>query len=69
MQSLAGVAERGVDRDAVACAEAVERDGEVVDTNLRHERLPRLSDGDLRIVLRVIYLSDFPQLSAAPCSA
>jgi hypothetical protein len=46
VQAFAGVTERRAERDARACAEAVQGDREVVDTNLGHGSLA--SDGWLR---------------------
>ena len=40
VQAMAGVAERGVERDALAGPEPVQGDREVVDTDLRHGGLP-----------------------------
>jgi hypothetical protein len=42
VQAFPGVTERGVERDAVACAEPVQGDREVVDTDLGHGCLPSM---------------------------
>ena len=49
VQAFPGVTERGVERDAVAGAEPVQGDREVVDTDLGHGCLP--SGGDVRRAL------------------
>ena len=49
MQTMAGVAERGVERQALAGPEPVQGDREVVDTDLGHGGLP--SVGCLRYQL------------------